>query len=443
MKKILFLLLLNLFVFYSYSQSPLHCLPDSSIVISLNKNVGFGPSGQVSSAIGATHNNSKEEIALYPVLTNIPALKDVQIFFFIYNKPQHYYQNYIAGKLSKDLLLEWYKRDNLTLSDTLLLSKNSMNTGISVVSAKDSTGKKVFMVDANHNYDLSDDVIRTLPDDGYISNIMELATKISIESFSNNKIKQEDVLSLIRFSRSSTDKMPLISFAFPEFRYARFSYKGNQYLICSDMLAPTKSVFLLPDLPSFSPAPKEARVNLNQFIKLGNDDFQYERAEDNGQRVIFKKRAKNEKSMHDTSENPSSQAGYFAPEIKGLNLIDGKDISLNGLKGKYVFIDFWSTSCGPCIADFPNLVKLYNSYDKNKIEFIGMADERQNGKVSELLSRHKITWPTLISNKQTTFSKGYNIFSYPSSFLIAPDGRIVKLDLRSEELKNVLNALLK
>jgi len=444
-KKIfLFLLVINLTVSYSYSQSPIQYLSDSSMVISLNKNVGFGPSGQMSSAIGAISIGNKEEISLYPVLSNIPPLKELQTFFFVYNRPQLYYQNYISGKLTKDSLLSMFKKHNLTLSDTLLLSKKSMNTAISVVSAKDSTGKKVFLVDANHNGDLSDDVIRILPEDGYISNIMELTTKISIESFSDNKIKQEEILSIIRSSRSGSDKLPLLSFAFPEFRYARFSYKNNQYLICADMLASAnKSIFLLPDLPSFSPAPKEARVNLNQFIQLGNDQFLLERVEDNGQRLILKKRAMSEKSNQNTPENESSQVGYIAPEIKGLNLADGKDVSLKGLKGKYVFIDFWSTSCGPCIADFPNLVKLYNSYDKNKIEFIGMADERQNGKVSQLLRTHKINWPTLISNKQTTLYKGYNISSYPSSFLIAPDGRIVKLDLRSAELKNVLDVLLK
>ena len=88
-------------------------------------------------------------------------------------------------------------------------------------------------------------------------------------------------------------------------------------------------------------------------------------------------------------------------------------------------------------------MKLYSSYDKKKIEFVGMADERDKGKVKELLDSYQIKWPTLISNTETTFFKGYNVSSYPTSFLIAPDGKIVKLDLRSKELKNVLDELLK
>uniref|UniRef100_UPI003D7FD961 TlpA family protein disulfide reductase n=1 Tax=Pedobacter sp. TaxID=1411316 RepID=UPI003D7FD961 len=283
---------------------------------------------------------------------------------------------------------------------------------------------------------------RTLTEQNYVSNLSELVCKIWIEAFSNQKVSEENISLVIRKSRSNSDKQSLLYFAFPEFRYSRFSYKGEKHLLCVEVLSPfKKTIFLLPDLPSFSPAPKEAGINLHEVLRLGADNFTYVRSEDNGQRLIFQKN--NSKDINVVLEKPSTQAGHFAPEITGINLQDRKLVSLATLRGKYVFVDFWSTSCGPCIADFPALVKLYNSYDKAKIEFIGMADERQKGKVKELLDNYKIKWPTLISNIQTSLYKGYHISFYPTSFLIAPDGKIVKLDLRSSELKNVLDVLLK
>lgn len=445
MKKTIFLALFLtiLSIRSGYAQSSFVQLPDSSMIISLEKTIGFGPQGQTSMAIGSSDLQNVGEHHLYPVLANIPKLRNVKSFFYVYNMPQFYYQNYKSGKLSKSSFIEIYKKHNLDLADTLLLSKKAINTLISAITAQDSSGKDVFLVDANHNNDFSDDVIRSLPEDGYISNIEEIASRISIASFSNNKVNKENILVVIRKSGGSSAEQSLLSFAFPEFRYVRFGYGGKEYLLCTNVLSTSKTpIFLLPDIPSFSPAPNEARINPTQLLRLGADNFVYVAAENNGQRLIFKKNKSGDINLPG-AEKTSSQAGHLAPEIRGINLEDGKFINLSAQKGKYVFIDFWSTTCGACIADFPALVKLYDGYDKEKIEFIGMADERQKGKVEELLSSHKIKWPTLISNTPTTTYSGYHIFSYPTSFLVAPDGRILKLDLRSGELKNVLDALLK
>lgn len=444
MKKIVFWTLLVITSAFrsAYSQSSLVRLPDSSLVISLEKTFGFGPQGHVSHTIGSSALQDAEEKNLYPALVSIPKLDSVKSFFYVYNWAQFYYQNYRSGALSKKRFLEFYKTHQLELKDTLSLSTNAINTLISVIIAQDSTGKDVFMVDANHNSDLSDDVIRPLPEDSYNTNMQELTSRISIASFFDHQVKEESVLVVIMKPSGHTEGQSLLTFSFPEFRYSRFSYGGKKYLLCTDVIGlPRKPMFLLPDLPSFSAAPREARIDPNQFLTLGDDHFMYLRAEGNGIRLILQKSKSNHTNL--ANVQPSAQAGHPAPEIKGTNLEDGKAISLSALKGKYVFIDFWSTTCGPCIADFPALVKLYNSYDKKKIEFVGMADERDKGKVKELLDSYQIKWPTLISNTETTFFKGYNVSSYPTSFLIAPDGKIAKLDLRSKELKNVLDELLK
>uniref|UniRef100_UPI003D7F4B30 hypothetical protein n=1 Tax=Pedobacter sp. TaxID=1411316 RepID=UPI003D7F4B30 len=208
MKKTIFfsLLLISLSIRYAYAQSSIAYLPDSSMIISLEKTEGFGPQGQMSVAIGSSDLQDAKDQSLYPKLINIPKLQNVKSYFFVYNMPQFYYQSYKSGKLSESSFIEFYKKRNIELSDTISLSKSPINTVISVITAQDSTGKEVFLVDANHNADLSDDLIRTLTEQNYVSNLSELVCKIWIEAFSNQKVSEENISLVIRKSRSNSDK---------------------------------------------------------------------------------------------------------------------------------------------------------------------------------------------------------------------------------------------
>ena len=49
---------------------------------------------------------------------------------------------------------------------------------------------------------------------------------------------------------------------------------------------------------------------------------------------------------------------------------------LSDLKGKVVFLNFWRTSCGPCIAEMPGIERLYDSLRGENIFFLKMGKER-------------------------------------------------------------------
>lgn len=52
--------------------------------------------------------------------------------------------------------------------------------------------------------------------------------------------------------------------------------------------------------------------------------------------------------------------------------IDGRVVDLAALRGKIVLVDFWASGCGPCVAELPNLVGLYQKHHAQGFEIVGI-----------------------------------------------------------------------
>ena len=57
----------------------------------------------------------------------------------------------------------------------------------------------------------------------------------------------------------------------------------------------------------------------------------------------------------------------------------GVPVSLSSLRGKYVLVDFWASWCGPCRAENPNVVKVFNQYKEKGFTVLGVSLDRRRG----------------------------------------------------------------
>ena len=130
-----------------------------------------------------------------------------------------------------------------------------------------------------------------------------------------------------------------------------------------------------------------------------------------------------------------------------------KTISINGdtidfpkdFKNKYVLLDFWNLRCGPCVHEIKeNYIDLFKRYTKEKFEIIGITNNSKN-ELIDFLNSNQIEWINIADKEGKRLIKLYDVYMYPTVFLIGPNGEIIhaEKDLRGQELRSILENCLK
>lgn len=120
----------------------------------------------------------------------------------------------------------------------------------------------------------------------------------------------------------------------------------------------------------------------------------------------------------------------------------GTFTGLDSLKGKVVILDFFAHWCGPCIASFPDMKKLYADLQPKGLEIVGfttyygyyktenrdkrdMAKDVEFGKMGEFIKEHALPWP-VVYGERTNF-EAYGVTGIPHVAVIGRDGNIHKI----------------
>ena len=122
----------------------------------------------------------------------------------------------------------------------------------------------------------------------------------------------------------------------------------------------------------------------------------------------------------------SSQVLDKVPNIS-LNIIDGRKIKIASMKGKPLLVTFWSTTCSTCIKEMPHLVELYNQFNKDGLEIIGIAMPYDPpNRVLELTKKRALPYPIALDIEGLASKAFGNIDVTPTSFLIDSFGNIIQ-----------------
>ncbi len=119
-------------------------------------------------------------------------------------------------------------------------------------------------------------------------------------------------------------------------------------------------------------------------------------------------------------------AGLKASPDISLKTLDGEEIQLANLRGKPLLVTFWATTCPGCIKEMPHLIELYEELSPRGLEIIGIAmDYDPPNQVLAMRNARNIPYPIALDIDGGAARAFGGVRLTPTSFLIAPNGRIV------------------
>jgi thiol-disulfide isomerase/thioredoxin len=103
----------------------------------------------------------------------------------------------------------------------------------------------------------------------------------------------------------------------------------------------------------------------------------------------------------------------------------GREVSVAGLRGKVVFVNFWATWCGPCREEMPSLEALARAFDPDDVAFLAVSVDEAWPEVEAFFGAGARPPFTLLLDPDQAVSRSWGTEKYPESFVVGRDGELL------------------
>lgn len=351
---------------------------------------------------------------IHPNIEGIPdSLNEIKKYFIPVNWSQAVFQAYKAGLVDNDYVK---RRLGKNIKDTTQCTKNNVRVFISIVTGKSKNGNKYLILDSNNDYNLSNDSVFLLNQDSF----SKQPKKTLFENYVKGKVIKDSTW--MDFLMSERDILRLriceqvsASIMMDSLNYTLIAYPKDGFNIGNY----DNVIFEITETSS----KKKQSFETNQYALL-DDNYYRMYASSDGRVISFEL---------DSNAILKGSAQINMPAIPFETVSVNKDTIRfpKDYSGKYVFLDFWATTCPPCIKDIrEKYIKLYEQYGGEKFEIIGIGGDPEN-RIKNFTIQNNIPW-IMISDSKRKIQKSYRIKFYPGLYLINPKGVIIA---KGNELK--------
>ncbi|MBF7097657.1 TlpA family protein disulfide reductase [Alkalibacter mobilis] len=110
-----------------------------------------------------------------------------------------------------------------------------------------------------------------------------------------------------------------------------------------------------------------------------------------------------------------------APEFD-LSDLNGNTVSLSDFKGRYVFLNFWASWCGPCKEEMPDMEQIHQTYG-DEIEILAVNLGEDENVAEGFRDDYGLTFKILLDQKKEV-AMTYQVTGIPTSYFIDKEGNI-------------------
>ncbi len=121
-----------------------------------------------------------------------------------------------------------------------------------------------------------------------------------------------------------------------------------------------------------------------------------------------------------------NEPGWTERDLTVRNLEGGGEVKLSSFAGKYVFLDFWATWCGPCIEAIPTLNTLEERFGPKGLAVAGVSvDDEKTEEIAKFAKTNRMNYRVFHGDDSMIdrFGKSRGL---PTAFLLDPDGRVIQ-----------------
>lgn len=134
-------------------------------------------------------------------------------------------------------------------------------------------------------------------------------------------------------------------------------------------------------------------------------------------------------------------------ELTG-TMLDGSELDWSAYRGKVVLVDFFATWCGPCRAEMPHVLEMYEKYKDQGFEVLGISLDDSKENAESYIAEMKLPWKTMLPVDEAERGWKHPLVTYlgidgiPQAILVDQDGNVVNLNARGDKLTSELKRLL-